>query len=221
MLTRLRSWWHSDRALKRPVPMRPHDDHSRYEYFMYWSEPAIPCLRTMSHQRSYQALLTRVEELGYVVRFDTGFAPHRTRQEMIAMAQQEKVPAREGFTVVLADRPPLAMLIRQMHPTQEELLDTLFHELIHATGLDVSRYQEQPDDVLTTVYWAEEIAAIVGGRVIADACGVSLSRAGESMRQVQYAYERALRSQSHILAAAKEGHRAAQFLLGNKGHASA
>jgi hypothetical protein len=99
-----------------------------------------------------------------------------------------------------------------MHETPAAVLDTLFHECIHATGLELQRFVGQPDDPRTLTYQLEEITAICGGLILAERTGMALGdEAARSQEQLQH-MSRAVRDRDRVAAAKRRGEYAATYL---------
>jgi hypothetical protein len=98
--------------------------------------------------------------------------------------QSSSSPLRDGTTVVEAGYPPLIVYVDQMHDNDEALMDTLFHEAIHAAGRLVGRFESQPDNILTEPYWLEELTAIYGAQLLGKHFGIRDRETHHNMQRV-------------------------------------
>lgn len=185
----------------------------RYAYLREHSEPALEAFaEVFAEKPRFVQFVRRLEALQYDVRFDTMYPPRMSRDQISAAHAGLGVEARYGLAYVNSDRPPLIYIIRQMHETQDALLDTLFHECIHATGLELQRFAGQPDDPRTLSYQLEEITAIYGGLMLAERTEMALGdEAVRSQDQLQKMC-RAVRDRDRVAAAKRRGEYAAAYL---------
>lgn len=79
---------------------------------------------------------------------------------------------RLGATVIVFGREPLIWVDVARHRNEEDLIDTICHEAVHATALHLNRWNSLPDQSLDKVnYQAEEIIARLGANEVARRIG--------------------------------------------------
>jgi hypothetical protein len=77
-----------------------------------------------------------------------------------------------GATVMAGKKPPILWVNLTLHNHEEELVDTICHEAIHATGALIGRWIVLPDRTIDPVgYIAEEFVAHTGANDLAKRLG--------------------------------------------------
>ena len=90
---------------------------------------------------------------------------------------QKNITDRIGGTIIVPRYRPVIWIDLDKHKTDEDLVDTLCHESVHATAVLTERWQSLPDQTIKPLdYLAEELVAYVGSSATARLINYDIGR---------------------------------------------
>ena len=221
----LKAYWSEFRAANAAVrkltngqPLSPEElallPHGMRSHFARrHSEPALHLLRNGQYGQVIAPFLDRLQQLHVDVRRVTGLPPASSRESFLKWVGPRVVAPRDGSTIVEKNLPPIIVYVQQMHDNEEALLDTLFHESIHAVGRLVGRFEQQPENELDRTYWLEEITGIYGAQLLGKHFAIRDLPTHRAMQRVVATLMQCVGEREPVTNALDQAEQAVAFLL--------